>query len=400
MTRFRLAIWTMSLALMAGCGSDRVAGGGSSESGNAIVLGRVLDSSGLAVAGAWVRAVDQAQWLARTLQGRTPTLDSVRTDGQGRFRLRLPKASRYNLEVQGTGWGGFERDAHLSAAGTGTVVRVHPLGTAGGVLAARGGTVKALRLSGTTFLAALGSDGTYRFPGLPPGRYAPLALLATESDSAAATGASFRVKAGLETRHDLQLDRDAFLIEDFEGPWPRSRLSELTGGGNWHEVTDSGHAGQRSLLEHALREGSDSYDGTSLWMQVRLDSSYAGVGLHLGPAPGGYDLGGMRALRFQAKGRGRLRVSVESKLLDSLGEDQFEALVDLPSDWAPVVIPVDSLRLPAGSAASGMTWSVASRRIIRIEFLFLRPSTAPGDTSRLSMDDISLLGVHPTDWVP
>lgn len=391
------------LSLLLGCGSDRVAGGGSSESGNAIVLGRVVDSSGAAVAGARVLAVDQEKWLQRVLEGRGVALDSFRTDGQGRFTLRIPKGSRFNLEVVGPGVGRLERDAQAWAAGAGraAVLTALPLGRAAGAVSVRGGAVSALRLPGTSFSATLRPDGAYAFAGLPQGRYGTLALLGTESDSGATTGASFRVDPGVETVHDLDLDREVVLLEDFGVTWPRSRLSELTGWGNWHEVRDTGHPGQKSRLEHALVEGPESFAGASLRMQAMLDSSYAGVGLHLGVSAG-YDLSSLRALRFQGKGRGRLRVSVESVLLDSLGEDQFEAYVDLPADWSALSIPAESLRLPPGSEAErrGITWQAASRQIVRIEFLFLRPSTAPGDTGLLWLDDLALEGAPLEAFLP
>lgn len=397
----RRAVATLAGAWMiglAGC----LLGGGSSEQGNALVEGRVVDSGGVSVSGARVLVIDGSNWLGRVRDGRSVILDSARTDAKGRFNLRLNLGGRINLQVDGPGLGRLDFDAQtrLGPGRQSWVLTALPLGSAQGTVISRGAAAVAVRIPGTAYRSAIRPDGAYAFPGLPQGRYTTMVHLGSETDAVETPGQSLRVESGVITLRDLAVARDEILVEDFAGLWPRSRLSALTGWGNWHAVVDSIHPGQRSRLEHALVEGAESLDGPSLRMGVVLDSSYAGVGLQLGRLEG-YDLSGLKALRFMAKGRGKIRVSVESAMLDSLGEDQFERIIELPAEWDTVSIPVDSLRLPSGSEPErlGLAWGAAGRSIVRVEFLAVRPSTAPGDSVLFWMDDLVLEGASLDDFV-
>jgi hypothetical protein len=212
-----------------------------------------------------------------------------------------------------------------------------------------------------------------------------------------------RIQSGVETMAALAVTADSLHLEDFSEPWPRTRLSTLTGFGSWYDIIDTvAPALQHSRLERAVVDDNGNPDGPALRTRVVLDSAYAGVGLHLGRKEGTYDFSTLRVLRFMARGRGKVRVTVESPLLDTPLDEQFEYVVEMPPEWTAISIPVDSLRLPPGSepALRGVTWNQVSSGIIRIEFMVKREYTTPGDSVEFWLDDLALDGVPFRAFIP
>jgi hypothetical protein len=76
--------------------------------------------------------------------------------------------------------------------------------------------------------------------------------------------------------------------------------------------------------------------------------------------------------------------------------------VSLPAAWTRIVIPVDSLRVFANAPAELKTWpwSRAAKDVTTIDFKASRPSSAPGDTVLLWLDEVELEGVPLERFVP
>lgn len=409
MTRpaLQLVAWAAWVSVgLASCGPQRIAGGGSSESGNAIVSGRVVDSGGMAVGGARLTLVEDEYWLAHTLAGRPVAVDSARVDAEGRFEIRVPMNRVLNLQIDGKTQGSLLREfsKSLDTGMNERVITVSPYGSAMGELIVTGGVATALRLPGTDYRAELLLSGSrYQFPALPAGRYLTLVNHGWEGDSASTPAASIGIRSGIETNVVLEVAANRLMLEDFSEPWPRSRLAGLTGLGTWYGVNDNAAPTlQRSRLERVVVDGPDHPDGPALRARVLLDSAYAGLGLHLGLKESTFDFSALRALTFMTRGKGRIRVTLESPLLDNPLDDHFEFVVDLPMEWSRIAIPVDSLRLPTGSAAAarGVTWQQVASTIIRVEFLVKREHNTPGDTIEFWLDDIFLDGVPFRNFVP
>lgn len=385
--------------------SGRLAGGGSSESGNAIVAGRITETGGTGLKGARVLLIDDENWLAKTLDGKSVILDSARTDGNGRFKMRFDLDRRMNLQVEGSEQGALFRDFHskLDSGDNNVNLTASAYGKISGTLISDVGAVAGLYFPGTTYRARLSTAGGFTMDQLPQETYPTLVILQSDTQNVELPGSTIRVRSNTVSTQSMSVSPGKILLEDFSQAWPKSLLSRFTGEGGWHHVRDTvPPLFNKSILERTLVESPESFDGSSMKMVCVLDSLYAGIGYHLGGHSEPYDWSGLKTLSFQAKGKGKIRISVESLLLDSLGDDQFSRVIDIPSEWTRIEIPVDSLSLTKGSRGDslGITWSRASTRIFRLEFVVKKNFTAPKDTTFFWMDDLAIDGVPMNRFLP
>jgi hypothetical protein len=219
----------LGAALLAGClfqPEDRVSGGGSSETTNGLVLGRVRNPDGTPAAGARVvlrqRSYLKESELALAKTGRF--LAETRTDSTGAFALDSIDPGDYFLEANDSGKAGTlyefstgDRDTFLLEDKTMT-----PTATVLGTVAIDSGRIgdAIVQIYGLDRLAHVDAAGHFAFSDLPAGSYTLRAQLTT-------TAADPRVISGVQAvgsdTTDLgRLDLASFDAEDY-GTWAHAR---------------------------------------------------------------------------------------------------------------------------------------------------------------------------------
>jgi len=312
--------------------------------------------------------------------------------------LRFDLDRALNLEVEGRDQGLLYRgfDSLLDTGANEVALGAAPYGRLSGIVRSDSGAVTGIALPGTSFHADVGADQAYALERVPGESYPTLIQVRSGGGTLEFPGATLRAGPDSVTSRNIGVTVDRMVLEDFSQPWPNGLITALSGKGGWHEVRDIGAPLlNRSTLSRLLIGGPGSYDGVSMKMTCVLDSLYSGIGLHLGRGAPGIDWTGLRSVSFAAKGKGKVRLTVESLMLDSLGQDQFGYLITLPAAWTRIEIPVDSLRLAKGSPAEtrGISWIQSARSITRLEFVVKRDFAPPGDTTEMWIDDFNLVGV-------
>lgn len=160
-----LALGLVGLSILAsGCGSDRVAGGNSTEADNALTVA-LSDSLGRPVVGA--RVILMPESSVDSTQARTGT-----TDARGAFEATNLPVGRWRATFQRDGraglWDGPTGDRN------GRAVLAAAASCSGQVRGARTGVRVGVR--GFPVLSAVGQDGRYRLEGLPAGVHTVVAL--------------------------------------------------------------------------------------------------------------------------------------------------------------------------------------------------------------------------------
>ena len=150
--------------LASGCGSDRVAGGNSTEADNALTVA-LSDSLGRPVVGA--RVILMPESSVDSAQARTGT-----TDERGRFEATSLPVGRWRATFQRDGraglWDGPTGDR------SGRAVLAAAASCSGQLRGARTGVRVGVR--GFPVLSAVGPDGRYRLEGLPAGAHTVVAF--------------------------------------------------------------------------------------------------------------------------------------------------------------------------------------------------------------------------------
>lgn len=102
-----------------------------------------------------------------------------------------------------------------------------------------------------------------------------------------------------------------------------------------------------------------------------------------------------------AKGKGTLRISFETQILDTLsGNPSHFGYVITPSEqWTRIEIPLDSLSIPPHSPAfqQGYTWEKVAHQVQRVEFGVYGNLVTIGDTVEIWLDDMKLTDIQLED---
>lgn len=150
--------------LSSGCGSDRVAGGNSTEADNALTVA-LSDSLGRPVVGA--RVILMPESSVDSTQARIGT-----TDARGFFEASSLPAGRWRATFLRDGWAGLWDGP--TGVRNGRAMLLEAATCSGQVRGARSGARVGVR--GFPVLSALGSDGRFRLEGLPAGSHTVVAL--------------------------------------------------------------------------------------------------------------------------------------------------------------------------------------------------------------------------------
>ena len=388
-----LALAFAPLALL-GCGDESA--GTTTEATNGIVVasGVVARLDGTPAHGALVRLIDDEHWLERVSEGLSPTLDSAFADADGKFELR-GKTGRANVQADDGDQAALLRLD--SAGGEGLEVKLDTASTLAGSVPREGTSGSRFLLSGTAYAAEL-ADGEYGFGKVAKGNYAIVAALGDGEEETLRSVASVGVKAAAQERNFENLDTAKVMVDDFDDEEDLTTLGRIIGAGWRYHGTDAPSKASRELVS----EGA--WSGRSLRAKFSLAAAdtlaWGTVGLFFGDYGESFDLTGLEAVEFRAKGHGLFEFSLFSEALneDPDNDDHFalDFALDSADGWRAVRIGVDELRLRADTPdkrPDGYPISEALKKVGAVRFVLRRASgNAPGDYA-LSLDDVVLVGV-------
>lgn len=390
---------------LGGCGDARKLAGATSETTNGDIKASVTLADGAPAARVKILVVDDSLWLSKVMDGQSVVLDSAVTDDSGRFALTLPVGKRCNLQIDVGGEGLFLRGLNALADTTKSAprreFRLTPFGAFSGTVRAASGMPEALRLAGTTYATPVSGDGLYAFDGVSSGNFPVVAAVYHSEALRPAMARSVEVISGdTALNQDFQVEVDRILIDDFERGWTQTALGRLIGGGFWFTNSDVRSGGNSSSVVTMVSDTA-AYIGSSVHVQHNLGKSlsypFATLAFPLGPRGKSYDLEDLKAISFWAKGEGSIMVRFSSNAVFRLYADSvhFSHTQVLSPDWTLVTIPVDSLRVPdfAPAALKAWSWTQAAKEVTTIDFKASRPSTLPGDTVQLYLDEVHLEGI-------
>lgn len=378
------SVW-LSALLVAGCSSDRSAGGGGFE-GEAITVAGTVNHGGSPLAGARIA------WFDPTLDR---VLDSTLSGPDGSFSLTLDHDKSGWIEVR-SGDSALERRVVEHPGATALSLRTITPAIWTGIVTRAGTAVPGarIRIWGSTSEVVAGPDGSVRLEHAPDrGEWVSLQL---------PDGSRTDRRLPLATESSLEVPQGpAILLDDFESSGTQSALASALGSGWWFALTDSLSGGASKALPagviQSFRLAYDtltSWDRTSLSVGFHIDPAqsvrYGVVGVEMASSGRWVDLSTMDSLTFMARGSGtfKLEFFTEAGMLpDADPNGQFRVFVTPSPTWTRMVIRRDQILAPAGSRAqnAGIPWSLASTRCRRLAFL-------ASDTASLQLDDMVLHG--------
>jgi hypothetical protein len=169
---------TVCALLCAGClfqPEERVSGGGSSETTNGVVVGRVTNPDGSPAVGARVE-LNRRSYLKESAVAKAVRLTAVtKTDEAGRFQIDSVDPGDYFLEANDSGRSGTlyefstgDRDTFVLESKT-----MRPTGTVTGTIAIDSGRLgdATVQIYGLDRLAHVDASGRFAFTDLPEGSY-------------------------------------------------------------------------------------------------------------------------------------------------------------------------------------------------------------------------------------
>lgn len=283
-------------AILAGCGSDSMAGGGATETGNGLAC-RVMTDSGIPASRAKVIFVRTDTWTRDVQNDGSPQTFSAQADSTGLVRVdRLPEG-KWAIQSDRSGLQGWKpfraidrgedtlrlaRQTLVQGQVSGdSVDRVWVMGTAWSSSVGDGGRYVLAKAAGPYSLA-----GASRFPVVPLASGVSVPGESKTSNSVA--------------RHNV------IVLEDFQDGDNRTTLHAYTGIGNWYLAKDAA-----SRVYSAFDSTRPDYRG-ALSMQYSLGgaTSFINAGISFFDKDGYHklDLSALDSFCLEIRGNGQATV--------------------------------------------------------------------------------------------
>lgn len=362
--------------------------GGGSDIGNP-ARACVVDSDNRPVAHAFIRAIADDSWYSSVLGDSVVVADSVFTDQSGHFYLDSLPAGTYNLQVDHYTAGAFVPH-YITHDSRDDTVRIKPYSSISGRVISNSGIPAAIRLEGSDYQAKIGPGGFYWLPQVAEGDFTVLSMSA---DSQWTVAGDVQTISGEFTTTTNHVSFGSLLIHDFEPQGQSAGLSNhVSGDSIYHGVSSESDGSSTYDIN------TDSYNGDyALHGQLsRNDNlmSWALIGFFLGMKNDNdslWDFSSATGLSFFAKGAGEVTVSIESQILDDLGEyNHYGATITLSEQWQHYTIPFDVLVFPFNTPPP-LSWQEVSEAIKRIEI------TVVNANAEFWIDDLTVHGMDLTD---
>lgn len=360
--------------LLVSCGNQTVAGGGSDQPNTLNAM--VLRESGEPAAGAVARWVS-GRWNP---EDTSSTIDSVLYgpefvfDASGRAQIERPDSGQWHLEVIDS----IGRQVAVLDSLRGEIIRLLPAGEWSGYLASKGVVPSHIFLAGTSRSAVIGPDRLFHLKWLPEGQFRVL-------------GRWQKVNRELATRYldvgqsivDDTLDGDSAEVElmDLDRRPLRCALRGVfwddTVAGKWFSAYDvSSRVSPYDFAANPLSALKTDAGRSFLRVTYRFGNGvvinslytkpWAAIGVGTAPDARGLDWTGVTAIRFLARGRGVVRIQVNTAAIDSVrSEDHFGAVVSLDDTWRWFEVTVRELW---SNNTAGISWVGASKGVHAVAF--------------------------------
>lgn len=314
--------------------------------------------------------------------------DTLDTDGQLKFKGKLngqhllESHSGDSLSVMR--WVDFGKGKSQTFAASASV-------SLKGKITDNGNGLKGVTVSVLDKKATTDGNGNFTIEGIPEGVH--YAFVEGEFGKF-----SYQMQTGLGetgTTNNIDVADSIFtVIEDFENWGERQTLiGKSFGEGWWFICTDSlqgGGSHSTDLFSEDLAiTGAEAKNGTSMHAIFDLDESYDGhygvTGFNIGGdfenhenAPAFYDLSGMKAISFDAKGNGRLFLQLTKRGEDGKKDFYKTNFISLSGEWDHYTFTAEDFETDMLAVNS-------------INFMFEQDA-------ELYLDNVRLDGISPAMW--
>lgn len=394
-----LTICTITLSIS--CGPGQLASGNSSETTNTAVL----TSDNQPAGNATVRLVC-ADWKDIVSHNANPVICSTKTDKKGIAHFDSLPQEKCNLQIDHDSSAilirNFSENGELINEAD-TIVRLKKTASLDCQISTEKNDAVLARLEGTAYSSEIADDGSFSIPKVAPGEY--LLVLLSQSGKIDIADDITLKPSEKGSFSNISADFTNAVIDNFNDGDTFTILSSVTGS-HWYRYYDSSAKSFSQITKDVLQ--SDNIQGNALHASITLNldtsGSWAGVGFCPDINKNAWDLSGITAISFRAKGNGSFRVSLESALIDSISTSKwphYGALFNLTDTWQTITIPVSSLNLIVNSIDFSeqfhTSWVEAAEKIVRIEFEASPSYTPETDELQLWLDDVTLEGISNSD---
>lgn len=391
------AVLYSSICTLLSC-TPSLTDGNSSETTNVAIV----TSDGVPAVAAKVKLIDAENWAYRTLLQESVVLDSAVAGPDGTVSFKTFPEAACNLQIDHESSGvvvqGFSRNGKV--VDETASIRLKKYAELHGTCVGSSDAAAYVTLDGTSYRSKIASDGSFTFDGIAPARYS--LVLGDSKGKLSLAGTASLFEGESLTADTITPEYTGLLIDDFESGDSISVLGRITDG-YWYSFNDNQKGGHSSVttsfIQGTVPRGTSALKtDIVLGLDTGIDL-YAGIGVYIGTDKSDWDFSTMTAISFRARGKNTVRVSVESRLIDSIQSwPDFGKTIVLDSTWRHFSIPFDSLDLRDSRAADlGITWAMAAKRIFRIEFDATEAYNRNGDTIQLQIDDLRIEGVSVSD---
>ncbi|MFW5775617.1 MAG: hypothetical protein ACOCW2_04935, partial [Chitinivibrionales bacterium] len=313
------------------CTSDaRITDGNSSETTNVAVV----THDNRPAAYATVKRIDARNWAALVSGGQSPVIDSASADGNGVCTFDSSLDREYNLQIDHEQSGILIRSlsshAHSSHPGSQSSpkpIKLKAYASLSGYITTDTLDPRVLSLEGTAYKDTI-TDCQFTMNNIAPGAYR---VMVEAKERTLTAGSMVTLASADSVNKDMMVTFSRLMLDDFSDGDSLTILGEITGG-FWYGFSDGIEGGSSQVSWEIARDQSADH---ALHADIILSpesSAWAGVGAGLGQSGSQWDLSGMNALHFRARGVGTIRVNVESMIGDSLGIwPDYGTLIELDS---------------------------------------------------------------------
>jgi len=299
-----LTLLSVLSVVFSGCGSDALAGGGATETGNGLAC-RILTDSGKGAARAKAVFVRTDTWIGDVQTDGSPQTFSAIADSTGLVRLEHLPEGKWAIQSERAvlrGWKPLQNLGHGE-----DTLRLTPRTLVQGKVI--GDYVERVWALGTAWNSSVGDGGRYVLDKAA-GKYS----LAGESRAPLVPLASGVSVAGESQTLNPIARRGVIVLEDFQDGDSKTALHSYTAIGNWYLAKDAG-----SSVSSASDPSGPDYRG-ALAMQYSLKdlSSYISAGISFLNETGYHklDLSALDSFCLEARGNGQVVVYFQ-EILDA-----------------------------------------------------------------------------------
>lgn len=391
---FHIAI---AMCFLSSCTNNSFTGN-SSETTNV-----AMTSSNKPAGYAKVKLIDAENWVNLIANHQSPVLDSTVANKNGEFAFKNIPEIVCNLQIDHDSSGVLIRGFYQNGRQvfSDTTIQLDDYAVLEGSCSYTDERVAKVLLEGTSYNTGVNQNQEFVFPKVAPGDFS--LFMESSSGVLSITGKMNLASGQSASTGGLTTLFSKVYVDNFEDGNYISIPGLLTGG-EWFEFMDTSAGGNSEVTTDIKTDEMLSkvlFADITLQLRTLPGGAWAGVGVSIGNIKDDWDFSKVKAISFRAKGKGTMRMSVESPVVDSINEwPHFGAFFTLDSTWNTYTFSVDSLKLvsPSPAASLGLKWQDVSGAISRIEFEASESYSGTGSL-QIWIDDLTIDGISATDLI-